>query len=372
MYNSVHQAQILWCEAPVQMSAAYAAFGRGGYYIKPYSYKEATLLENGKVFNNKSEKIKVMSEETAYMITDILITAAQRGVGGIQVGGTQIAAKSGTTNLDKATTEKLGIPASATRDAWNITYSPEYAIALWVGYDVNNSDHYLTATIGGRVRNAVMKAVGSRVYSKNKTFSKPSGIIEVEVEKETIPTALASEYTPEALRMIEIFKEGTEPTENSTRFEKLANPTNGTYTNNGTQINLKWNGISTPDAISTNYLQEYFNKYFDTSASKYYEQRIAYNNNYIGSLGYNIYEKNSDGTLKYIGRTDNTNYTITNPSGGNVTYVIKSAYSLFTANMSDGLQISVNTGIDSNIEDIVSPGQNDDNNNNNNNDYELD
>ena len=43
--------------------------------------------------------------------------------------------------------------------------------------------------------------------------------------------------------------------------------------------------------------------------------------------------------------------------------------------MSDGLQISVNTGIDSNIEDIVSPGQNednDDNNNNNNNDYELD
>lgn len=361
--------------SPVQMSAAYAAYGRGGYYIKPYSYTEATLLENGKVYNKTSEKVKVMSEETAYMITDILITAAQRGVGGVQVGGTQIAAKSGTTNLDKATTEKLGIPASATRDAWNITYSPEYAIALWVGYDVNNSDHYLTATIGGRVRNAVMKAVGSRVYSKNKTFSKPSGIIEVEVEKETIPTALASEYTPEALRMIEIFKEGTEPTENSTRFEKLANPTNGTYTNNGTQINLKWNGISTPDAISTNYLQEYFNKYFDTSASKYYEQRIAYNNNYIGSLGYNIYEKNSDGTLKYIGRTDNTNYTITNPSGGNVTYVIKSAYSLFTANMSDGLQISVNTGIDSNIEDIVSPGQNEDNydnNNNNNNDYELD
>ena len=220
-----------------------------------------------------------------------------------------------------------------------------------------------------------MKAVGSRVYSKNKTFSKPSGIIEVEVEKETIPTALASEYTPEALRMIEIFKEGTEPTENSTRFEKLANPTNGTYTNNGTQINLKWNGISTPDAISTNYLQEYFNKYFDTSASKYYEQRIAYNNNYIGSLGYNIYEKASDGTLTYLGRTDSTNYTITNPSSGNVTYIIKSAYSLFTANMSDGLQISVNTGIDSNIEDIVSPGQNednDDNNNNNNNDYELD
>ena len=62
------------------------------------------LLENGKVYNKTSEKVKVMSEETAYMITDMLITAAQRGVGGVSVGGTQIAAKSGTTNLDKATT----------------------------------------------------------------------------------------------------------------------------------------------------------------------------------------------------------------------------------------------------------------------------
>lgn len=154
--------------SPVQMSAAYAAYGRDGYYIEPYSYKEATLLENGKVYTKKNEKVKVMSEETAYMITSILMTAAERGVGGVSVSGTNIAAKSGTTNLDKATTEKLGIPASATRDAWNITYSPEYSIALWIGYDINNSNHYLTATIGGRVRNAVMKAVGSRVYSKTK------------------------------------------------------------------------------------------------------------------------------------------------------------------------------------------------------------
>ena len=31
--------------SPVQMSAAYAAYGRGGYYIEPYSYTEVTLLE---------------------------------------------------------------------------------------------------------------------------------------------------------------------------------------------------------------------------------------------------------------------------------------------------------------------------------------
>lgn len=341
--------------SPVQMSAAYAAYGRDGYYIEPYSYKEATLLENGKVYTKKNEKIKVMSEETAYMITSILMTAAQRGVGGVSVSGTNIAAKSGTTNLDKATTEKLGIPASATRDAWNITYSPEYSIALWIGYDINNSNHYLTATIGGRVRNAVMKAVGSRVYSKNKTFTKPSGIIEVEIEKETFPTQLASEFTPENLRTIEIFKEGTEPTEVSTRFNKLSAPTEGSYIYDGTTVKLKWTGIQTPDAINTSYLKDYFNKYYDTSANKYYEERIAYINTYIGSLGYNIYEKNEDGTLNYLGRTDNTTFTVSNPKGGNTTYVIKASYSLFKANMSDGLLIKSNSDIDSNVENIIKP-----------------
>ena len=355
--------------SPIQMSAAYAAYGRGGYYIEPYSYTEATLLENGKVYNKKNEKAKVMSEETAYMITSILMTAAERGVGGVSVSGTNIAAKSGTTNLDKATTEKLGIPASATRDAWNITYSPEYSIALWIGYDVNNSDHYLTATIGGRVRNAVMKAVGSRVYSKNKTFTKPSGIIEVEVEKETFPTQLASEYTPTDLRYVEIFKEGTEPTETSTRFDKLSAPTGGSYTFDGTSIKLKWTGIKTPDAIDTSYLKDYFNKYYDTSASKYFEKRIAYNNTYIGSLGYNIYEKTADGSLNYLGRTDSTSFTV-NATSANSTYVIKSAYSLFTKNMSDGLIIKTNSNIDSNVEDIINPKPSDDNDNNNN-DNEL-
>lgn len=341
--------------SPIQMSAAYAAFGRGGYYIEPYSYTSAELIETSKTYDKKVTRTKVMSEETAYMITSILMTATEKGVGGVTVSGTDIASKSGTTNLDKATTDKLGIPASSTRDAWNITYSPEYSIALWIGYDVNNSEHYLNSTIGGRVRNAVMKAVGSRVYSKNKTFDVPSGIIEVEIEKETFPTQLASEYTPEDLRTTEIFKEGTEPTEVSTRFSKLDTPSNGTYTFDGTTVTLKWNEIDTPNAISTSYLTDYFNKYYENVASKYYEERISYNNSYIGTLGYNIYQENTDGTLTLLGHTDTGTFTINNPNSGNITYVIKSAYSIFKTNESDGLKIKTNTNIDSNIEDIISP-----------------
>ncbi len=350
--------------SPIQMSAAYAAFGRGGYYIEPYSYTKLEIIETGEIIEYKYEKEKVMSEETAYMITDMLVSAAENGVGGVSVSGTTIAAKSGTSNVDRNWAEQNGIPTSATRDSWNVTYSPEYSIALWLGYDKTTKEDYLTVSVGNKARKAIMKAVGSKVYSKNKTFSKPSGVIEVEIEKETIPLQLASEWTPENLRSIELFKEGTEPTEVSTRFAKLDAPTNGKYKFNGTTVNLTWTGIKTPEAIDASNLQTYFNTYFDNHASKYYEQRLNYNNSYVGKLGYQIFKKESNGNLTFIGSTENTNYSFNiNPTdSGTVTYVVKSAYTLFTSNMSDGLEIKVNLGMDSNVGDIVEDNTDDTNN----------
>ena len=345
--------------SPIEMSAAYATFGRGGYYIEPYSFTKATIVESGEVYEYKYEKERVMSEETAYLITDILVSAAENGVGGVSVSGTTIAAKSGTSNVDRDAAEAAGIPTSATRDAWNVTYSPEYAIALWVGYDRTTAENYLTVSVGNRVRAGVMKAVGSRVYSENQKFTVPSGIVTVEIEKETFPTQLASEYTPDNLRSTEVFKEGTEPTDTSTRFSKLEAPTNGDYSYDGTTLKLSWSAIKTPDAINTDYLQNYFNTYYDNHASKYYEQRLSYNNSYIGTLGYQIYKQETNSTLTYIGRTDSTNYTLTPTDSGNVTYIIKSAYSIFTTNMSDGLEIKVNLGMDSNIDDIIDPDDED-------------
>ena len=340
--------------SPLQMSAAYAAFGRNGYYIKPYAYTKVTNIETGEVIEYKPERIKVMSAETAYLITSMLVSGNEAGVGGVKVKGTEIAAKGGTTNLDSKTTSELGIKGGATRDSWNITYDPEYAIALWLGYDRTTAENYLTSAIGNTNRKGIMNAVGSRVYSKGKTFSKPSNIISVEIEKDTIPLQLPSEYTPEDMRVTELFKEGTEPTEVSTRYAKLSAPTSGTYSYDGNNLKLSWSGISTPKDYTSSYLQEYFNTYFDKSATKYYEDRIKYNNSTIGSLGYSIY-RNDNGTLTYLGKTENTSYTIVNPLPGNYTYVIKSEFSIFKTNASNGLNIKTNTQGSSQIIDIITP-----------------
>lgn len=43
---------------PLTMSAAYATFGRGGYYIEPYAYTKIVYLETGESINNRVEKTR--------------------------------------------------------------------------------------------------------------------------------------------------------------------------------------------------------------------------------------------------------------------------------------------------------------------------
>lgn len=345
---------------PLEMSAAYAAFARGGYYIKPYSFSKIIYLEDEKEYDNKYTKTRVMSEETAYLITDILVTAGERNVGGdLKISGSEIATKGGTTNLDSAAREELKLPSGVTPDHWNISYSPDYCIALWSGYDTTTKEHYLTNTLGGKVRRGIMSAVGKRIYKKDTKFKKPSGVVSVEVELETFPPQLTSEYTPSNLVKTELFKKGTEPSEVSSRFDTLANPQNGSYTFDGSNIKISWNAINTPDAINETYLQEHFNKYYENDAAKYYQKRLNYNQSNIGTLGYQVYLKDANGNLTSLGFTKDTTFTYPATSSTTAyTFVVKSAYSIFKNNMSSGLTINAYAKMDSNVENIVDDSSN--------------
>ncbi len=340
---------------PLEMSAAYSAFGRGGYYIKPYSFTKIVYTDTEKVYEHKYIKTRVMSEETAYMITNMLITAQEAKVGGnFTISGTDVAAKGGTTTIEQSKAVGLGISPYTTPDHWNITYSPDYSIAMWYGCDILSKNCYLTSSPGVNARKAMMTAVAKKVYKKNSRFTKPNGVVEVDVELETFPPQLASAYTPNDLRSTELFKRGTEPTEVSTRFSQLRNPSNGSYTYDGTTIRLAWSKILTPDAINDAYLQSIFNNYYDNKATYYYDKRVLYNSTNMGTVGYQVYLEDSAGNLISLGYTNNSVYTYTpDRLGENYKFVIKSAYSIFKNNMSNGLTINVNTAIDSNTNNML-------------------
>ena len=330
------------------LAGAYSAFARGGYYIEPYTYTKIRLKDTGEEIEQKPKKEKVMSEETAYMITSILMTAQENNVGGnFKISGTDVAAKTGTSTYDLQTLRKLGIPDSASRDNWNITYSPDYTIALWYGYEkLTTKEYYTDSNKAAGIRKTLMSAIAKKIYKTNSKFEKPSGVVSIEVEKETVPLQLPSDYTPQDMRMTELFKSGTEPNDVSIRYDKLNTPTNGKATISNGIISISWDAIKA-DAIDTNYLQSYFTENYSKWATKYYEKRISYNNDHIGYLGYQVYLKQSDGTLTSLGYTTNTSYTYnTNGNEGTYKFIVKAQYSIFKDNESAGLEIEYKNGDD--------------------------
>lgn len=339
--NAIGGSEIM---SPLQSSAAYAAFARGGYYIEPYSYSKIVYLETGKEEEYKYTKKRVMSEETAFMITDILREggSSSYNVGGnIRIQGSDIAAKGGTTNVTREIANQYGWPSYATPDHWNVTYSTDYCISLWYGYDKKEEGFYLTSTNGTRARKAVMEAIANRIYQPNKRFSRPGGVVEVTVEKETIPLQLASEFTPDNMKMTAMYKKGTEPTEVSSRYTTLGNPSNVKSDIKDNKITITWNPIATPDAINPSSLSEYFNANYGQWATEYYNNRIGYNNAYIGTIGYQVYLQTANGSLQSLGYTNNNFYTYTPTTSGDYTFVIKSSYSIFKNNISSGTTIKV-------------------------------
>ncbi len=347
------------CADPLSMAAAYATFGRGGEYIAPYAFTKVVYVESESVYTHLVEKKRVMSEQTAYLITDMLVTAGSRGVGGnFSISGTQIAAKGGTTTVDKKTADSLGIKTDATPDHWNITYSPDYAIALWYGYDsLGPGKPYLTSATGNPARLNIMKAIAPKIYKKNSKFTKPSGVTSVTIETETYPTQLASPFTPKNFKLTEYYKSGYEPSEVSTRFSQLKNPTNGDYSYDGSFVTISWDPIETPDAINQSYIEEMYNdpywKFFNKYKQTYYEARLAYNSNSMGVIGYQIYMVDSStNELKNLGFTTNTEFTYPVGFGSDdYKFIVKSAYSIFKDNMSEGLTISSQSSYDTNIND---------------------
>lgn len=349
---------------PLQMSAAYAAFSRGGYYIEPYTITKVEFNDKT-TYNHTPTRTKAMSEETAFMVNMMLKYAVTSGAIGVgNVSGTDLASKTGTSSEDSAKIKQLHLASNTIKDSWQVAYSPDYSIAFWYGYDQNTKEHYLTSTEGWNARRAIVRALTPRIMKKNSRWTKPSGVIAVDIELETIPgqSMLASEYTPSNLRSTEYYKKGTEPTEVSTRFSALSDVSNLTYTTVGNQVQLSWSPIETPDAIDANYLKNYFDTNYSRWADKYYNKRLEYNAANIGNLVYEVFMKTDSGLLS-LGTTSSSSFTTTVTNSSTVTFVVKSTYSIFRANASPGREVTVK------FNSIVTPpttGDDDDDNGDNN------
>jgi len=177
-----------------ELTAAYAVFADHGIKVGPVSILTITDNTGRILYTNDTLPVQVIKPETAFLVTNLLKGAIERGTGWkARELGRPAAGKTGTTN--------------DYRDAWFIGYTPNLVAGVWVGYDDQTS-------IGPRETGArtalpiwlefMKKAL---VNAEPEDFAVPEGIIFKEVDPMT--GLLSTENCKYSIR--EAFLPGTEP-----------------------------------------------------------------------------------------------------------------------------------------------------------------
>lgn len=148
----------------VEMAAAYATFGNGGLYYKPYAYYKVTNSSGSEIVlsNENPASQRAISEETSDIMCELLQTVDTSYYGtASNVRKFQIMAKTGTTSSDK--------------DRWFCAGTPYYVAAVWVGFD---SPETLNASVnpGGKIFFRVFDDIHKGLDAKQ--FPKSSGTVE--------------------------------------------------------------------------------------------------------------------------------------------------------------------------------------------------
>ena len=244
---------------PVQLAGAYAAFGNGGYFTKPYSVEKVEYIDTNKTVSLKGKKTKVMEDSTAYMITDTLVYAVESygNIGGT-VSGVKLAAKTGTTNLDGETIARYNYPSNAVNDMWTAGYTPEFSVALWYGYDKLVEGYYNT---DGYYKNLLYRQIIDSLSNRDakQSFDIPSSVVKVSVERETYPVAKPSANTPGDMIVTDYCRVGAEPTTVSPRYNKLDNVSGLSSSISEKKVTLTWKEVAQPAFYSP----ENFKKYYE-------------------------------------------------------------------------------------------------------------
>ncbi len=151
---------------PLEMAAAFATLAAGGVYAEPVAVTKV-LDGKGRVLDEFHPRRQMaLRPEVAYFMTDLLRGVILRGTGRAADVGRPAAGKTGTTD--------------DYRNAWFVGYTPEVAVAVWVGNDDNSPTNRV---VGGSVparlwARFVKRALAGRPPSE---FPVPEGVVHLPV-----------------------------------------------------------------------------------------------------------------------------------------------------------------------------------------------
>jgi len=205
--------------SPAQLASAYSMLARKGIYTPYYTVKKITMQHSNEViYVHKNEEKKVLSEETSFIMSDILKSAVNNNyynLGTVKVDNVEMHAKTGTSSFDSILLKELNYPSNASKDIWMAGYSADYTAVVWSGFDYpeKGKENYFKS--GSDSRKYLPRKVFAKIMSyqakKGEKIGVPSTLSAVRVVKGT--NLLPDAYTPNKLITIAYYKKGEEPTE---------------------------------------------------------------------------------------------------------------------------------------------------------------
>lgn len=197
--------------SPMALCGAYAPLASGGYGTSPHLIRKITDAQGQTVYEANFTKQQVMKPESAYMITDMLKTAAKTGSAkALSALNYPVAGKTGT----------VGLGDSGNRDAWTVAYTPNVCVAVWMGFDNPDANHKLSDAESGsnkpaKLATEFLKLNGARADGGD--FSMPATLGRAMIDRQGLMLLgrpfLPSLYTPKAFTADEVFPLSQIPTE---------------------------------------------------------------------------------------------------------------------------------------------------------------
>ena len=196
--------------SPTQLGAAYCALANGGTRVSGHAIRAIEDSDGRLIYEASSEEHRAVAAETAYMITDMLRTAASTGSArALAAYDRPVAGKTGT----------VADPGGGTRDIWTVAYTPDACVSVWMGFDAPDADHALPASAGGsgypaRLCAAFLNRVSGRLSGGD--FPRPAGVrtalLDALALQEEHEALLSTERTPSDYVVKELFRVGKLPT----------------------------------------------------------------------------------------------------------------------------------------------------------------
>ena len=155
---------------PLEITSAYATYSNNGVWCKPIAINRIVDRFGVTIKEYSPKREEVLSEETAFLITDLLQSVVDKGTGGSARWKYKFTHPAGG---------KTGTTQNWT-DAWFVGYSPKIAAGVWFGVDdpkvslgVNQSGSRAALPVWAKF----MKAAHDSLGWKHEKFTRPDGIL---------------------------------------------------------------------------------------------------------------------------------------------------------------------------------------------------